>query len=141
MLTTFECPSCGAPLQYEGGPTQHCAYCQTTVIVPPREPQPFQQFQQTPFGQSPFGQRPFGQVPFGQEPFAEWPVQVSRSVVQQRTVVDLRQFTCDGRGGMNRGLKWGIWIFVLFMVFTTLGPFILGVLGVLLSLVLTFLQV
>jgi hypothetical protein len=36
MPQTFNCPSCGAPLQIEGDlSTIHCKYCNATVIVPP----------------------------------------------------------------------------------------------------------
>lgn len=112
MLTTFECPSCGAPLQYSGGPTQFCTYCQSTVMVPQRQ-QP-QQFQQQPF-------------------------QVN-AVYQQRAVVDLRPYTRNSRGGMNRGLKWGIALFVIFIAVTTLAPVLIALLGVLLSVVMTVLQ-
>jgi uncharacterized Zn finger protein (UPF0148 family) len=36
MAQNFSCPSCGAPLDYEGGgqPTIQCPYCFTSVIVP-----------------------------------------------------------------------------------------------------------
>ena len=35
MPETFKCPSCAAPLEYEGGTTQKCPFCEGTVIVPP----------------------------------------------------------------------------------------------------------
>ncbi|MDR3577426.1 MAG: ribosomal protein L7/L12 [Anaerolineaceae bacterium] len=35
MASTFNCPSCGAPLDYPGsGDTMHCPYCHESVIVP-----------------------------------------------------------------------------------------------------------
>ncbi|MBU0494673.1 MAG: hypothetical protein KKA73_29355 [Chloroflexi bacterium] len=36
MAQTFNCPSCGASLDYDGGddPVIRCAYCKSTVIVP-----------------------------------------------------------------------------------------------------------
>jgi len=34
MPETFKCPSCAAPLEYEGGTTQICPFCEGTVIVP-----------------------------------------------------------------------------------------------------------
>ncbi|HKZ70258.1 MAG TPA: hypothetical protein VJ020_09275 [Anaerolineales bacterium] len=36
MAQNFSCPSCGAPLDYDGGgdPTIQCPYCYTSVIVP-----------------------------------------------------------------------------------------------------------
>ena len=35
MTRTFECPACGAPLDYDGvHPTQRCPYCNNSVIVP-----------------------------------------------------------------------------------------------------------
>lgn len=36
MSRTFECPKCGAPIDYDGGPdfTIECPYCKTSVIVP-----------------------------------------------------------------------------------------------------------
>ncbi len=111
MLTTFECPSCGAPLQYGGGPTQFCTYCQSTVIAPQR-----------------------------QQPFRQQPFQVN-GVYQQRAVVDLRPYTRNSRGGMNRGLKWGLGIFVFVMLVSTLAPVLMALFGILLSVVMAFLQV
>lgn len=37
MTKTFNCPSCGAPLDYDGGddPTLRCPFCNSSVIVPP----------------------------------------------------------------------------------------------------------
>lgn len=36
MAQTFDCPSCGAPLEIDGIETTiHCEYCGETVIVPP----------------------------------------------------------------------------------------------------------
>ncbi|MEK7327783.1 MAG: hypothetical protein AAB217_21265 [Chloroflexota bacterium] len=37
MLKEFKCPTCGAPLDYKGGPdlTINCSFCGTPVIVPP----------------------------------------------------------------------------------------------------------
>jgi sugar lactone lactonase YvrE len=34
---TFNCPACGAPLEYKGGPetTVHCPFCNNEVVVPP----------------------------------------------------------------------------------------------------------
>ena len=109
MLTTFECPSCGAPLQYSGGPTQFCTYCQSTVIVPQRQ-QPFQQ---------------------------EFQV---NAVYQPRTVIDLRPYTRNNKGGMARGLKWGIGIFVVVILITTLAPVLVALLGVLMSVLVTILS-
>lgn len=98
-------------MQYSGGPTQFCTYCQSTVIVPQREqPQPFQQQFQV------------------------------NAVYQQRAVVDLRPYTRNSRGGMNRGLKWGIALFVIFIAITTLAPVLMALFGILLSLVMAFLQ-
>lgn len=34
MVKNFECPSCGAPLEYRGSPTTFCSYCQSTVFAP-----------------------------------------------------------------------------------------------------------
>lgn len=36
MSRTFECPKCGAPIDYDGGPdvTIECPYCTSSVIVP-----------------------------------------------------------------------------------------------------------
>ena len=35
MTSTFDCPSCGAPLDYPGsGDTMHCPFCNNSVIVP-----------------------------------------------------------------------------------------------------------
>ena len=36
MSTTFNCPSCGAPIDYDGGPdpTIRCQFCNNVVIVP-----------------------------------------------------------------------------------------------------------
>ncbi len=36
MTRTFKCPSCGAPLEYDGGDrlTVDCPYCSNVVIVP-----------------------------------------------------------------------------------------------------------
>jgi len=34
MPETFRCPSCAAPLEYEGGASQKCPFCEGTVIVP-----------------------------------------------------------------------------------------------------------
>lgn len=34
MTQTFNCPSCAAPLEYEGKPMQKCSFCESTVIVP-----------------------------------------------------------------------------------------------------------
>jgi DNA-directed RNA polymerase subunit RPC12/RpoP len=35
-LKVFECPGCGAPLDYRGaGTTLECPYCRNSVIVPP----------------------------------------------------------------------------------------------------------
>lgn len=34
MAETFKCPSCSAPLEFEGKPMQKCAFCQSNVIVP-----------------------------------------------------------------------------------------------------------
>jgi ribosomal protein L7/L12 len=35
LTATFNCPSCGAPLDYNGtGETMRCPYCNTSVIVP-----------------------------------------------------------------------------------------------------------
>ena len=36
MSQTFQCPNCGAPLDYDGGidPVIPCPYCKSTVIVP-----------------------------------------------------------------------------------------------------------
>ena len=36
MANTFSCPTCGAPLTYEGGNagTITCPYCRSSVIVP-----------------------------------------------------------------------------------------------------------
>jgi outer membrane protein assembly factor BamB len=42
---TFNCPTCGAPLDYDGGPetTIHCPFCNSSVVVPeelrPEKPQ------------------------------------------------------------------------------------------------------
>jgi hypothetical protein len=114
MFTTFECPSCGAPLQYSGGPTQYCTYCQNTVFVPQQ-----QQPQVLPFQQQQF--------------------QVN-AVYQQKAVVDLRPYTRNAKGGLSRGFKWGITLFVLFIVITTLAPVLMALLGVLLSVVMTILE-
>lgn len=37
MSKTFKCPSCGGPLDYEGGDalTVRCPFCSNSVIVPP----------------------------------------------------------------------------------------------------------
>ena len=43
MAQTFECPSCGAALEYHGGAetTVQCPYCGNTVVVPEElRPQP-----------------------------------------------------------------------------------------------------
>lgn len=50
MIRNFECPSCAAPLQYAGGATQYCEYCQSTVIAPPelQRPRGFIHVQQQP---------------------------------------------------------------------------------------------
>ena len=39
MLKTFQCPKCGAPVNYEpvllaANPTAHCAYCNSTLSLP-----------------------------------------------------------------------------------------------------------
>jgi DNA-directed RNA polymerase subunit RPC12/RpoP len=36
MSQTFQCPNCGAPLDYDGGldPVIPCPYCKSTVVVP-----------------------------------------------------------------------------------------------------------
>lgn len=36
MSQTFQCPNCGAPLDYDGGsdPVIRCPYCKSTVVVP-----------------------------------------------------------------------------------------------------------
>ncbi len=36
MTDTFKCPSCGGPLEYDGGekPTVVCPFCSNVVIVP-----------------------------------------------------------------------------------------------------------
>ena len=35
-IHTFNCPTCGAPLDYDGGPetTIHCSFCNSSVVVP-----------------------------------------------------------------------------------------------------------
>lgn len=33
MPRSFKCPSCAAPLEYEGKPAQKCSFCSSTVIV------------------------------------------------------------------------------------------------------------
>jgi len=49
MVKNFECPSCAAPLQYTGGSTQFCEYCQSTVIAPDEmRPQPMSFYQPQP---------------------------------------------------------------------------------------------
>ncbi len=41
MTSTFNCPSCGAPLDYSGsGDTMHCPFCNNSVIIPPELRQP-----------------------------------------------------------------------------------------------------
>jgi DNA-directed RNA polymerase subunit RPC12/RpoP len=34
MAESFRCPSCSAPLEFEGGPMQKCRFCGSSVIVP-----------------------------------------------------------------------------------------------------------
>ena len=34
MAETFKCPSCAAPLEFEGKPMQKCPFCGSSVIVP-----------------------------------------------------------------------------------------------------------
>ena len=34
MTQTFKCPSCSAPLEFEGKPMQKCRFCGSSVIVP-----------------------------------------------------------------------------------------------------------
>ena len=34
MTETFKCPSCSAPLEFEGKPVQKCRFCGSSVIVP-----------------------------------------------------------------------------------------------------------
>lgn len=34
MTETFKCPSCAAPLEFEGKPMQKCPFCTSTVIAP-----------------------------------------------------------------------------------------------------------
>jgi hypothetical protein len=102
MIRNFECPSCAAPLQYAGGPTQYCEYCQSTVIAPP-ELRPVRQFYQ----------------------------------VQPNTVIDLRPYTRGQNGGISKGIKWVVGIFIFMFVLSTLAPLILGLIGVIVSMIAT----
>jgi LSD1 subclass zinc finger protein len=46
MAQTFNCPNCGAALEYSGGGrTMKCTYCGTTVQVPEELWQPIEQAQ------------------------------------------------------------------------------------------------
>jgi len=73
-------------------------------------------------------------VPQRQQPFQVNPV------YQQRAVVDLRPYTRNRQGGMSRGLKWFITLFIFLILVITLAPVLIGLFGVLMSVLVTILS-